>query len=67
MKLLKKQFALTVAAGQDNPEDDKKIRDELISVALFIKQLDDDNGKLIIHGNNLSSWFNTVAATYGNP
>jgi hypothetical protein len=67
MKLLKKLFALTVAAGHDNPEDDKKIRDQLTSAALSIKQHADDNEKLIVYGNNLSSWFNTVAAAYGNP
>ncbi|PNF38219.1 hypothetical protein B7P43_G13365, partial [Cryptotermes secundus] len=53
--------------GHDNPEDDKKIRDELTSAALSIKQLDNDNEKLIIYGNNLSSWFSTVAAAHGSP
>jgi hypothetical protein len=67
MTLLKKESALTVTAGHDNPEDDKKIRDELTSAALSIKQLDDNNEKLIIYGNNLSSWFNAVAAAYGKP
>jgi hypothetical protein len=65
MKLLKKVSELTLAAGHDNSEDDEKIREELISAALSIKQLDDDNQKLVLYGNNLSSWFNTVAAGYG--
>jgi hypothetical protein len=65
MKLLKKVFALTLAAEHDNSEDDEKIREELISAALSIKHLDDDNQKLILYGNNLSSWLNTIAAGYG--
>ncbi|KDR17343.1 hypothetical protein L798_08543 [Zootermopsis nevadensis] len=51
-------------SGQDIPEDDEKVRDELTSAAQSIRRLDDYNEELIAYGRNLSCWFEKVAAAY---